>query len=64
MATDTLIGVSASRLFIPFMQMRNSKHAQTPPFLVEIAWARIGIIYLIFGVMLLGAVAITLLLLR
>jgi putative ABC transport system permease protein len=60
----TGIGVSASRLFIPFMQVRSGAHAQTPPFLVEIAWARIGIIYLIFGVMLLGAVAITLLLLR
>jgi len=60
----TLIGVSASRLFIPFMQVSSGKHPQTPPFLVEIAWARIGIIYLIFGVMLLGAVAITLLLLR
>jgi putative ABC transport system permease protein len=60
----TLIGVSASQLFIPFMQVRSGPNAQTPPFLVEIAWERIGIIYLIFAVMLLGAVAITLLLLR
>lgn len=60
----TLIGVSASQLFIPFMQVRSGAHAQTPPFLVEIAWGRIGIIYLIFGVMLLGAILITVLLLR
>jgi putative ABC transport system permease protein len=60
----TLIGVSASNIFIPFMQVRSGKHAQIPPFLIEIAWSRIGIIYLIFGVMLLGAVLITLLLLR
>jgi putative ABC transport system permease protein len=46
------------------MQVRSGQHANTPPFLVEIAWARIGIIYLIFGVMLLGAVVITLLLRR
>jgi putative ABC transport system permease protein len=60
----TLIGVSASQLFIPFMQVASGPHAQTPPFLVEIAWERIGIIYLIFAIMLLGAVTITLLLLR
>jgi putative ABC transport system permease protein len=60
----TVIGVSASYLFIPFMQVRAEKHALTPPFLVEIAWLRIAIIYVVFGVMLLCAVSITLLLLR
>ncbi len=60
----TAIGVSASQLFIPFMQVRSGSHAQTPPFLVGIAWERIGVIYAIFGIMLIGAVSITLLLLR
>jgi putative ABC transport system permease protein len=60
----TLIGVSASVLFIPFLQVRGGEHPLTPPFQVQIAWAQIGIIYLVFGVILAGAVLLTLLLLR
>ena len=60
----TLIGVSASNLFIPFLQVRAGPHPNTPPFVVQIAWDRIGIIYLVFGVMLLLAVVVMLALLR
>jgi putative ABC transport system permease protein len=64
MLAGTLIGVSASTLFIPFLQVRGGEHPQTPPFEVQIAWEQIGIIYLVFGAILVGAVVLTLLLLR
>jgi putative ABC transport system permease protein len=60
----TLIGVTASNLFIPFLQVRAGPHPSTPPFVVQIAWDRIGIIYLVFGAMLLVAVLVMLVLLR
>jgi putative ABC transport system permease protein len=64
MLGGTLIGVSASLLFIPFLQVRGGQHPQTPPFVVQIAWEQIGIIYLVFGMMLLGAILLTISLLR
>ena len=64
MLAGTLIGVSASVLFIPFLQVRGGKHPQTPPFLVQIAWGQIQIIYLVFGTVLALAVVVTLALLR
>jgi putative ABC transport system permease protein len=64
MLAGTLIGVTASILFIPFLQVRGGPHPQTPPFLVRIAWDQIGVIYLVFGAMLVLAVMVTLLLLR
>ncbi len=64
MLAGTLIGVTASLLFIPFLQVRGGPHPQTPPFLVRIAWDQIGVIYLVFGAMLVLAVLVTLLLLR
>jgi putative ABC transport system permease protein len=64
MLAGTLIGVTASVLFIPFLQVRGGPHPQTPPFLVRIAWDQIGVIYLVFGAMLVLAVLVTLLLLR
>jgi len=64
MLAGTLVGVSASVLFIPFLQVRGGQHPQTPPFLVQIAWDQIQIIYLVFGALLALAVLITLALLR
>jgi len=64
MLGGTLIGVSASLLFIPFLQVRGGQHPQTPPFVVQIAWEQIAIIYLVFGVMLMGAILLTIGLLR
>jgi putative ABC transport system permease protein len=64
MLGGTLIGVSASLLFIPFLQVRGGAHPQTPPFVVQIAWQQIGAIYLVFGAMLLGAILLTIMLLR
>ena len=64
MLGGTLIGVSASVLFIPFLQVRGGANPLTPPFLVRIAWDQIAIIYLVFGGILVGAVVLTLFLLR
>lgn len=64
MLAGTLIGVSASQLFIPFLQVRRGENSQVPPFLVEIAWDQIGIIYATFGVMLVLAVVVMVVLLR
>ena len=64
MIAGTLIGVSASQLFIPFLQVRRGENSQVPPFLVEIAWEQIGIIYATFGAMLVLAVVVMVFLLR
>ena len=57
MAAGTGFGVLASRLFIPFLQVRGGPHSQTPPFAVQVAWGEILQVYAIFGAMLLCAVA-------
>ena len=62
-AAGTGLGVWASRLFIPFLQVRGGQHPHTPPFVVQVAWADIFQIYTIFGGMLLVAVAVMLVLL-
>ncbi|HET9222891.1 MAG TPA: FtsX-like permease family protein, partial [Roseiflexaceae bacterium] len=64
MLAGTLIGVTASELFIPFLQVRGGTHPNTPPFAVQLDWDRIGIIYLLFGAMLILAVLVMLVLLR
>jgi len=62
-AAGTGLGVWASRLFIPFLQVRGGPHPHTPPFVVQIAWADIFHIYAVFGAMFLFAVAAMLVLL-
>ncbi len=64
MGLGTALGYSASVLFIPFFQVGRSAKALVPPFVVQIAWDQISIIYAIFGVVFVLAVAILLLLLR
>ncbi|MFO7916463.1 MAG: FtsX-like permease family protein [Anaerolineae bacterium] len=53
----TGLGVWVSRLFIPFLQVGAEKYADIPPFVVLIAWDDIFKIYMVFGVMLVGAIA-------
>ena len=60
----TALGVQASRLFVPFLQVRTGEFPDTPPFVVQIAWEQIGQIYLVAGALLVFAVAATMLLLR
>jgi len=62
-AVGTGLGVWASRLFIPFLQVRGGLHPHTPPFVVQVAWSDIFQIYIVFGGMLLVAVAVMLVLL-
>ncbi|MGI6368588.1 MAG: ABC transporter permease [Anaerolineae bacterium] len=57
MTAGTAVGVWVSRLFVPFFQVGTGKTATLPPFVVIIAWHDIITIYMVFGVMLLGAVA-------
>jgi putative ABC transport system permease protein len=64
MLAGTAIGITASQLFIPFLQVRRANTPLMPPFVVEIAWGQISIIYAVFGAMLLLAVLVTLILLR
>lgn len=64
MLAGTIIGVTASQLFIPFLQVRRSGRPLLPPFVVQIAWDQMAIIYAVFGAMLLLAVFVMLALLR
>lgn len=59
----TGLGVWASRLFIPFLQVGSGRTALIPPFVVQIAWQQLGTIYALFGVMFVAAVLILILLL-
>jgi len=62
-AVGTGLGVWASRLFIPFLQVRGGQHPHTPPFVVQVAWGDVFQIYAVFGAMLLAAIAVMLVLL-
>jgi putative ABC transport system permease protein len=53
-------GILASRMFVPFLQIRTGQFPDTPPFLVHIAWDQIALIYGIAGGMLLITVLATL----
>lgn len=47
----TVLGVSANYLFIPFLQVGEGKTAVTPPFVVQIAWEQLAVIYALFAAM-------------
>lgn len=47
----TVLGVFASRLFVPFLQIGASTQSQYPPFQIEIAWLSIVQIYVLFIVL-------------
>ena len=53
----TILGVWVSRVFIPFLQVGTAANINVPPFVVLIAWEDIITIYLVFGAMLICAVA-------
>ena len=54
----TVLGIAASQIFIPFLQIGSSKAAAVPPFVVQIAWNQMGTIYAVFGAMFLIAVGV------
>jgi putative ABC transport system permease protein len=63
MGLGTALGIGASRLFIPYFQIGQSAKSLVPPFVVQIAWQQISIIYFVFGGIFLIVVAILILLL-
>jgi putative ABC transport system permease protein len=54
----TALGVFASRLFVPFLQIGARAQAQYPPFQIEIAWLSIAQIYVLFALLFVGALAV------
>ena len=57
------LGVWASNLFIPFLQIGQEQTAVIPPFVVRIAWEQIVTITIFFAAMFLIAVLILIILL-
>ncbi|MGB8983907.1 MAG: FtsX-like permease family protein [Anaerolineales bacterium] len=53
----TLLGVFASRLFVPFLQIGASTQSQYPPFQIEIAWLSIAQIYVLFALLFVAALS-------
>lgn len=59
----TGLGVLGSILFIPYFQVGGDKTDLVPPFIVQIAWGQLGIIYAVFGIMFVIAVVVLIVLL-
>jgi putative ABC transport system permease protein len=55
MAAGTGLGVWISAWFIPYLQVGVEASSRFPPFVVQIAWPAILRIYILFGVLFLGA---------
>lgn len=53
----TALGIFASRLFVPFLQIGASAQSQYPPFQIEIAWVSIVEIYVLFIILFLAALS-------
>jgi putative ABC transport system permease protein len=54
----TLVGVLASKLFVPFLQIGSTAQAQYPPFQIQIAWLSIFEIYGLFIVLFVAALLV------
>ncbi len=54
----TLVGVLASRLFVPFLQIGSTSQANYPPFQIEIAWLSIFQIYGLFIILFIVALSV------
>ncbi len=63
-ALGTAVGILTSRLFIPFLQVRTGVYPETPPFVVQIDWERIALVYGISGGLLTVTIVAIVLLLR
>jgi len=55
LVVGTGLGVWASELFIPYLQVGAEAAAQTPPFAVEIDWTAISRTYVLFGLLFVAA---------
>ena len=54
----TALGICASRLFVPFLQIGANAGSQYPPFQLQIAWLSIGEVYILFALLFVGALGI------
>jgi putative ABC transport system permease protein len=54
----TLVGVFASKMFIPFLQIGSTSQANYPPFHVEIAWFSIFQVYGLFIILFIVALSV------
>jgi putative ABC transport system permease protein len=54
----TLVGVFASKLFVPFLQIGSTAQAHYPPFQIEIAWLSIFQIYGLFIILFAAALGV------
>jgi len=64
LGVGTALGIQASNMFIPYLQVGTGATAQTPPFVVQIAWSSVFQIYVLFGLLFfiaLGVLAVLLL---
>lgn len=57
-AAGNALGIVASYLFVPYLQVNSSAHPQIPPFVVRIAWLDIAWMLAVFAAMLIGVIAI------
>lgn len=55
LGAGTALGILASRLYIPYLQVGAGPSAQVPPFVVEIAWSAVFRIYVLFGLLFVAA---------
>ena len=63
-APGTAVGILTSRLFIPVLQVRTGVYPETPPFVVQIDWERIALVYGISGGLLAATIVVIVLLLH
>ena len=54
----TGLGVFASRLFVPFLQIGAGAHSQYPPFQIQIAWLSIMQVYVLFALLFIAAISV------
>ncbi len=54
----TVLGVAASGLFIPYLQVGSGPEALIPPYLVSIAWPSIVRIWALFGLLFVGVLTV------
>jgi len=55
----TILGIAASELFIPLLQIKTGRYSGTPPFIVELAWDRVVLVDLVVAILLLVTIAVT-----
>lgn len=58
LGAGTILGSGISNIYIPFLQVGSDAQSLFPPYLVEIAWTAIFRIYILFGVLFVGALSI------